>query len=114
MSYKKLLVFAAILASLLAGYFSFLISSIASYFLTKKASAQKEGEKGIMKSVKIYIGKYYLHFHHWLWSLALIFTPFTWKILPPSLHAIVLGFLTGITWQGVYCYSDWYKIIGKK
>jgi hypothetical protein len=74
-------------------------------------SGKKEGEKGIIKSITFDIGKYKIHLHHWILGVSLIpiccnFTSFSDKIL--------MGILGGISFQGIFCYKDWYKIIYRK
>ena len=114
MKIKKTITFLALLVSILAGYFSFLIASVIAYLITKKFSAKREGEKSLIKPLRFYFGEYYLHIHHWLLSLIITITPFTWKFIPNSLNQIALGALAGFAWQGIYCYKDWYKILGKR
>ena len=50
-----------------------IIFIIIGFVFAKVLSGKKEGEEGIVKSLKITLGDYILHVHHWLWSLLIIF-----------------------------------------
>ncbi|KPJ57244.1 hypothetical protein AMJ49_01375 [Parcubacteria bacterium DG_74_2] len=53
-----------------------------------------------------------LHFHHWLMGIGVLIPIFIYDLFPFPQFAF--GFLSGIIFQGIYCYSDWYKILIKK
>ncbi len=108
---KKRIIIIVIIGSLIMGYITFLISNAISYFLTKKISAKKEGEESLIKSVRLKLTKrYYLHLHHWLISSLAMILVVEKEIFSGLWQQIVIGFLSGIIWQGIYCYRDWYKI----
>lgn len=108
---KKRIIMIIIIGSLITGYIIFLISNTISYFLTKKISAKKEGEESLIKSIRLKLTKkYYLHLHHWLISSFAIILVIEKEVFSGLLQQIVIGVLSGIIWQGVYCYRDWYKI----
>lgn len=82
------------------------------YFITKFFSGKETGSPGKIKSLIFNIGDYQLHLHHWLLGLMiLIFT--IWHQFLPFSH-FSFGFLGGIIFQGISCYSDWYKVLTKQ
>lgn len=68
------------------------------------------GERGKLRSFFIPLGKRKIHLHHWLISSGVMgFALFKGiYLLSPDLF---YGFLGGLTFQGIYYYSDWYKIL---
>ena len=86
---------------------------LSGYFLSKYLSAKEAGKKNRWwKSIVFRIGNYKLHFHHWLYSLAILILALYYNFLPfPYLS---YGFLGGAIFQGIYCYRDWYKVLTKK
>lgn len=82
------------------------------YFLSKYCSGPAERIRGVAPSIKFSLGRYRLHFHHWLLSLSCliplkIYGVFDW-------NSFALWVFGGMALQGVLCYSDWYKIIYKR
>ena len=66
-----------------------------------------------IKSIKFTFYGYRIHLHHWfcfVLGFVVVLVSGIYYLLP----AFVLGFGSGITFQGIYCYSDWYKILSKK
>lgn len=78
----------------LAGVLGYLSAS----FLSKK-----------LPSVKIKIKNWEIHYHHWVMGLTGIFAFSFLDILNPFL----LGFLGGVTLEGILNYPDWKKVIKK-
>lgn len=79
------------------------------YFAGKFGGGKKFGQVGIVKSVIFNIGNYKLHLHHWLIGLGILTSAVWYSFLPfPQLS---FGFLGGLAFQGIVCYSDWYKIL---
>jgi len=67
---------------------------------------------GKTPSLAFNVGNYRLHLHHWLYGLAILIPALHYNFLPfPQLS---YGFLGGAIFQGIYCYSDWHKILIKK
>ncbi len=81
---------------MIAGYL------VASYF---------EGKIG---SFEIPIGRRYkIHLHHWILAflgLTIIFLTNAQNFFP----SFALGFGGGFLFQGIYCYSDWYRILKRR
>lgn len=86
-----------------------LVSGIIIGFLFWKLFAGKyEGDKS-ERSLSFLIKNYYVHIHHWFWSLILLAILFFLNIRNQFLY----GFLIGSIIQGL-TYKDWYLIIYRK
>ena len=86
---------------------------LVAFVITKFLSGRTEGRQGIVRSVVIPWRDYRLHLHHWFLAL-LVGAAFLTKgfyIITPE---VFYGFLSAVIFQGVYCYSDWYRIIVRK
>lgn len=82
------------------------------YFITKFLSGKQTGCPGIVRSVAFNIGDYRLHLHHWLLGLmVLIFA--VWHQFLPFSH-FSYGFLGGLIFQGIFCYSDWCQVLVRR
>lgn len=78
-------------------------------FLSAKFFSGKfEGDRS-RYSLRIEIKNYYLHIHHWLYSLLIIIVLLLIKFYNP----IIYGLLIGIIVQGL-TYRDWYIVIYSK
>lgn len=110
---KKLLALLSLaFAGLLFGYL-FLVSWLPSFLMCKYLSADREGEPSRIRSIIIPVGKWKMHFHHWLCSLGLAGVSSTtgYYFVNP---AITYGMLGGLVFQGIYCYSDWNRIVFRR
>jgi len=99
----------------LSGYFvSFLfcLGILAGYLSAKYCSGKRTGVTGRIKSLIISLGRWRLHLHHWFLSYLSVIFIFVSGIYS-SLPHFFLGFLGGLTFQGIYCFRDWYKIVKK-
>jgi hypothetical protein len=84
---------------------------ILGYFLAKFFAGKETGLEGKIKSLVFGVGKWKIHLHHWICGLiALIFLFY----MNFSLPEISFGVLGGLIFQGVFSYSDWYKIVIKQ
>ena len=81
------------------------------YLATKYFSGPMEKERGKMPSLRMSIGKYNLHVHHWLVAASCLLTFQFSGILDPNNFIFWLG--GGMALQGILCYNDWYKIVYK-
>ncbi len=111
---KKRLVFIllTIVTTITLGYLFFL--SLLLGFLGSKYMAGKSlGERGKLRSIVIPFIRWRIHLHHWLYSLWLIGLSCATGIhfLTPT---ITYGLLGGVTFQGIYSYSDWHMILIKR
>ena len=100
---------AIIAASVITGYF-FVISALLGFLLTRCLASKTAGGKGRIKSVIVPFGKWQVHFHHWIIS--------SWVIvigLATNVHfftpVVFCGFFSGLVFHGIFCYSDWHRII---
>jgi len=98
-----------IVAAIVLGYLFFL-SWLSGFLVSKYTAGKSVGEPGKIRSIVIPFRKWVIHLHHWLYSLCLIGLSFTTGIyfLTPT---ITYGWLGGLVFQGIYCYSDWHVIL---
>ncbi len=82
------------------------------YFITKFFSGKQTGSPGKIKSLAFNIGDYRLHLHHWLLGLIVLIFAIWHQFLPFSHFSF--GFLGGLIFQGIFCYSDWRRILTKE
>jgi len=82
------------------------------YFLTKYFSGPIEREKGRFPSLRLSIGRYKLHLHHWMVAISFIVTLCIGGILSPNNFLFWMG--GGMALQGILCYNDWYKIVYRR
>jgi len=107
-----------ILISLLpAGYawgYVFYLSWAAGFAISKYCGGEKDGSPGKVKSIIIPWRRWEFHLHHWFICFLLAATSVVmgFFLITPELF---YGFLSGLVFQGIFCYSDWHRIInGKK
>ena len=104
------MLFALLAAGIIVGYLSFITWAVG-FLLARYLGSKKVGEPGRLRSYLIPLGKYKIHLHHWLlssWAIILFALLEGADVLPSDLF---YGFFGGIVFQGIYCYSDWYKIL---
>jgi len=87
--------------------------ALSGYLLTDFFSGKEAGLQGKMKSLAFDIGRWRIHFHHWLWGLGILLSILLININLPF-HQFSFGILGGMIFQGISCYPDWHKIIVKK
>lgn len=98
-----------VVASVFLGYV-YAVSWLFGYLITKLGAGRETGLKGRMRSVYIPLGNRRLHVHHWL--IAILMMPLAFFTSIPFVAPVVIcGFLSGIVFQGIYNYSDWYRFI---
>ncbi len=109
MKKKPIAVLSTIIATTTFGPL-FLLSWLLGFLSSKYIAGGAVGEKGKLKSIVIPFVKWSIHLHHWLYSLFLMSFSATTGMyfLAP---AISYGFLGGLVFQGIYCYSDWRVIV---
>jgi hypothetical protein len=108
---------AAVLATLsvifFLGYLHFLSTSVSSFLVTKYLSAKETAQPSRVPSILVPIGNYRLHLHHWLVSSCALLAAFavlgSCSFVFPS--EMLYGTLSGIAFQGIYCYDDWHRIV---
>ena len=106
---RKITIFVLLSTGIVLGYLSF-ISWFIGFLIAKYLGGKTAGERGKLRSFFIPLGKRKIHLHHWLISSGVMgFALFKGiYILSPDLF---YGFLGGLAFQGIYYYSDWYKIL---
>jgi hypothetical protein len=108
---KKVILIGVIAVPIFLGIFSYQIW-FATFFATKFLAGRKDGQQGIIRSITISWRSYQIHLHHWLVTLIVagILAVKGCYILPP---ATFYGVASAVVFQGIYCYKDWYRIIGR-
>ncbi len=107
---RKITLVVLLSTCIILGYLSFIAWS-AGFLLAKYLGSKTIGEPSKIRSYFIPLGKYKIHLHHWLLSSCAIITFTLFKgahVLPSDL---CYGFLGAIVFHGIYCYSDWYKVL---
>ncbi len=104
---------ATFMALAIGSVFSYIsvICWILGYLIAKYGGGRAAGIPGRIRSIVIPIGKFRLHLHHWLLGSLMMCVGLAKNVfiyIPPE---VFYGMLGGFVWQGVYCYSDWYRVI---
>jgi len=110
---KKLICIGLLPAGVGFGYL-FYLSLVMGLAASKYFSGEKDGRSGRARSIIISWRRYELHLHHWLLSSlagAIVAVQGSSLVIIPELF---YGFLGGVVFQGIYCYSDWYRIVKRK
>jgi len=94
-----------ILASLAIFSFQLYLGIILGYYLPKFFAKK-------VRSIIFEFKNWRLHFHHWFLGLGILVSTIFYEFLPFSPFSI--GLLGGVIFQGIYCYSDWHKILIRK
>ncbi len=106
---RKITLLILLSTGIVLGYFSFISWSIG-FLIAKYLGGKTASKPGRLKSFFIPLGKYKIHLHHWLissWVLGFALLKDVYLLSPDLFY----GFLVGLTFQGIYYYSDWYKIL---
>lgn len=109
---KKLVLIGFLTTGIVWGY-PFYISWAIGFAITKYCSGRKNGTPGKVRSIIIPWRGYEFHLHHWLLaSLAGAISAVSgFFLISPALF---FGFLSGLVFQGLYCYTDWHRIVASK
>lgn len=101
-----------VIASATVGYV-FVFSWILGHVAGKLGGGKLEGQPGRVKSIVIPFGKWKLHVHHWICSLGLmgVASSVGFYLFGPQ---VTYGFLGGLAFQGIYSYSDWYRVVKRR
>jgi hypothetical protein len=81
-------------------------SIIFGFLIAKSFAGKKEGDQGIIKSIKFKTKNKTIHLHHWLISSIILL----FLLLIKYYNDLIFGFLIGLIIQGL-TYKDFYKII---
>ncbi|MBD3208762.1 MAG: hypothetical protein GF370_04955 [Candidatus Nealsonbacteria bacterium] len=63
-----------------------------------------------LSSVVLTFGSYNFHFHHWMMGLVGLIFFFLYSF-SPTIEQLIFGFLSGLVFEGITSYSDWYRIL---
>ena len=106
---RKITLYVLLAAGIVFGYLSF-ISWAVGFLIAKYLGGKTVGERGRLRSFFIPLGKRKIHLHHWLissWIMIFALLKGVFLISPE----VFFGFLGGLVFQGIYYYTDWYKIL---
>ena len=107
---KRAVTFLALAIGAIFSYIS-IVCVISGFIIAKLCGGKKEGTPGNVRSIMIPIGSFTLHLHHWIvFSLVMLLglAKSVFLYIPPE---VFYGLLSGLAWQGVYCYNDWHRVI---
>ena len=109
---KKIILFGLLTAGVFWGY-SFYLSWAIGFAISKFCGGRENGRPGKLRSVIIPWREYQFHLHHWLLAslVAAISAINGFSLVSPGLF---YGFLGGLVFQGLYCYTDWHRIVISK
>jgi hypothetical protein len=109
---KKLILFGLLTAGIFWGY-SFYLSWGIGFAISKFCGGGENGTPGKVRSIIIPWREYELHLHHWLLAslVGAVSAVNGFFLLSPGLF---YGFLGGLAFQGLYCYTDWHRIVKSK
>jgi len=107
---RKITLLVLLSTGIILGYLSFIAWSVG-FLLVKYLGSKTVGEPSKVRSYFIPLGKYEIHLHHWVLSSCaiIVFAVFKGAYVLPS--DLFYGFFGAIVFHGIYCYSDWYKIL---
>ena len=106
---RKITLYVLLSTGIIFGYLSF-ISWAVGFLIAKYLGGKTNGERGRLRSFFIPLGKRKIHLHHWFissWIIAFALFKGVFLISPE----VFCGFLGGLVFQGIYYYTDWYKIL---
>lgn len=107
---RKLVCILPLLATgIILGYL-FFVSWLLGFVLTRYMAGKTSGKQGRIKSIVIPFGRHGVHLHHWLIASGIIILNLIINV-PFLVPAISYGVLSGLVFQGIYCYGDWHKIL---
>jgi len=107
---RKLVCVLLVLAtSIILGYL-FFVGWLLGFGLTKYMAGKTNGKQGRIRSIVIPFGRHRVHLHHWLISAGIIILSLIINVQFLA-SAISYGVLGGLVFQGIYCYTDWHKIL---
>jgi Ni/Fe-hydrogenase subunit HybB-like protein len=89
-------------------YPSLLFGILLGFMFWKLFAGKYEGDK-IEKSFRFLVGNYYIHIHHWIWCLIILFV----LIILNFYNSFLYGVLFGSIIQGLG-YRDWYYVFYRK
>ncbi len=107
---RKITLLVLLSTGIILGYLSF-IAWFVGFLLARYLGSKAVGEPSKVRSYFIPLGKYKIHLHHWLLSSCVIrvFAVFKGAYVLPS--DLFYGFFGAIVFHGIYCYSDWHRIL---
>jgi hypothetical protein len=86
----------------------FLLGGTAGVAFWNTIAGRFEGDR-LERSLRIPVGRYYLHVHHWFYCLGLLGFFYSYDAAGPG----AFGFLAGSILQGL-TYRDWYLLVYEK
>jgi len=110
---RKKLVLLGLLPSGIALGYLFYLSIAVGFILSHLCGGETSGKRGRVRSLILPLRQYELHLHHWfLASVAAASSAIHgFSIGNPG---VFYGILSGLMLQGIYCYTDWHRILRRK
>ena len=107
---RKLVCILPLLATGIILDYLFFVSWLLGFVLTRCMAGKTSGRQGRIKSIVIPFGRHGGHLHHWLIASGIIILNLIINV-PFLASTVSYGVLSGLVFQGIYCYSDWHKIL---
>lgn len=107
---RKLVCILPLLATGIVLDYLFFVSWLLGFVLTRYMAGKTSGKQGRIKSIVIPFGRHGVHLHHWLIASGIIILNLIINV-PFLASTASYGVLSGLVFQGIYCYSDWHKIL---
>jgi hypothetical protein len=107
---KSILALLVLSTGAILGHTAFLATCASGFLLAKCLGSKETGKRGKIPSLAFCLAKYKIHLHHWLISTIVIAVAlFKGPWLLPS--ELFYGLLSGMAFQGIYCYADWHRVV---
>ena len=107
---KSILALLVLSTGAILGHTAFLATCASGFLLAKCLGSKETGKRGKIPSLAFCLAKYKIHLHHWLISTVVMAAAlFKGPWLLPS--ELFYGLLSGMAFQGIYCYADWHRIV---
>lgn len=75
-----------------------ILSVFVGYIIQRLWSGRYEGDR-LKRSLRFLVGNYYIHIHHWLYSLVILAILYFYNIYHPIIYGLLIGFIV----QGLIC-----------
>ena len=84
---------------------------ISGFLIAKLGGGKQDGMQGRIRSIVIPMKGFNFHMHHWLFFSLFMLIGLAENIFMYIPQEVFYGLLSGMAWQGIYCYNDWHRVI---